>query len=130
MVLRGIPDGGGLEEGAHLGGTALQAAHVGGQAGLERGLVAWCAAARHRLLEIAVEEFVGIVLWRVGGQGEELDLIGMVVQPGSDPVCPMDWQIGPVTAKLCDLAIQGRSAFPASWMQITWPCQGKSGSLL
>ena len=65
MILRGIADGRGLEEGTHLGGTALQATHVGGQAGLERRLVPWRAAARHRLLEIVVEEFVWIVLGRV-----------------------------------------------------------------
>ena len=78
MISRSIADGRGLEESTHLGGTPLQAAHVRGQAGLERNLVPWRAAARHCLLEIAVEEFVWIVLWRVGGQGEELDLIGMV----------------------------------------------------
>ena len=66
MVSRSIADGRGLEEGTHFGGTALQAAHVGGQAGLERSLVPWRATACHRLLEIVVEEFVGIVLGRVG----------------------------------------------------------------
>ena len=61
MILRGISDGRGLEEGTHLGGTALQAAHVGGQTGLERRLVPWRATARHRLLEVIIEEFVRIV---------------------------------------------------------------------
>ena len=65
VVLRGIADGRGLEEGAYLGRTVLQAAHVGGQTGLESRLVPWRAAARHRLLEIVVEEFIRIVLGRV-----------------------------------------------------------------
>jgi hypothetical protein len=39
MVSSRISDGRGLEEGTDLGGTPLQAAHVGGQAGLERRLV-------------------------------------------------------------------------------------------
>src|ERR687890_1680837 len=93
VVSRSIADGRGLEEGTHLGGTALQATHVGGQAGLESGLVPWRATARHRLLEVVVEEFVWIVLGRVGRQVEELDLIGMVLHPGSDPVRPVDWQV-------------------------------------
>jgi hypothetical protein len=50
-----------LEEGANLGGLPLQAAHVGGQTGLEGGLVLWRAAARQRLLEI-IEEFVLLIL--------------------------------------------------------------------
>ena len=61
-MLRGIADGRGLEEGTHLGGTALQAAHVGGQAGLERDHISWRATTGHRLLEIVVEEFVRVVL--------------------------------------------------------------------
>src|SRR4029079_17978285 len=65
VISRGISDGRGLEEGMHLGGTALQAAHVGGQTGLERRLVPRRAAARHRLLEVIIEEFVRIVLGRV-----------------------------------------------------------------
>ena len=65
MVLRGIADGRGLKESAHLGGTALQAAHVGDQTGLEGGFVPWRATARHRLLEVIIEEFVRIVLGRV-----------------------------------------------------------------
>src|ERR1041384_699495 len=93
MISRGISDGRSLEEGTYLGGTLLQAAHVRGQAGLERRLVPWRATARHRLLEIVVEEFVRIVLGRVGRQVEELDLIGMVLHPGGDPVRPMDWQV-------------------------------------
>src|SRR4051812_48601063 len=68
MISRGISDGRGLEEGRHFGGTPLQAAHVGSQTGLERRHVPWRATARHRLLEIVVEEFVGIVLGRVGRQ--------------------------------------------------------------
>src|SRR4029079_8656094 len=64
IISRGISDGRGLEEGTHLGGTALQAAHVGGQTGLERRLVPWRATARHRLLEVIIEEFVRIVLGR------------------------------------------------------------------
>src|SRR3954452_9923433 len=55
--------------------------------------VVWRATARHRLLEVVVEEFVWIVLGRVGRQVEELDLIGMVLHPGSDPVRPVDWQV-------------------------------------
>ena len=66
MVSCSIADGRSLEESAHLGGTVLQAAHVGNQAGLESRLVPWRAATRYRLLEIVVEEFIGIVLGRVG----------------------------------------------------------------
>src|ERR1051325_6500207 len=68
MVLCSIADRRSLEESAHLGGTVLQAAHVGNQAGLESPLVPWRAATRHRLLEIVVEEFIGIALGRVGRQ--------------------------------------------------------------
>src|SRR5215208_1108032 len=93
MISSGISDGRGLEEGTQLGGTLLQAAHVGGQAGFERILVPWGAAARHRLLEVVVEEFVRIVLGRVGRQIDEFDLIGMILYPGGDPVGAMDWQI-------------------------------------
>src|SRR3954451_1447748 len=93
MISSGISDGRGLEEGTHLGGTLLQAAHVGGQAGFERILVPWGAAARHRLLEVVVEEFVGIVLGRVGRQIDEFDQIGMVLYPGGNPARSMYRQI-------------------------------------
>src|ERR1051326_8901327 len=90
----------GLEEGTDLGGTALEATHVGGQAGLESGLVRWRAAARYRLLEVVVEEFVRIVLGRVGRQVEEFDPIGMVLHPGGDPVRPMDRQVDRKSTRL------------------------------
>ena len=93
MISCGISDGRGLEEGTHLGGTALQAAPVGGQTGLERRLVLWRATARHRLLEIVVEAFVWIVLGGIGRQVEEFDLISMVLHPGDDPeLCSMRHQ--------------------------------------
>src|SRR5919199_4372557 len=93
MVSCSIADGRSLEESAHLGGTVLQAAHVGNQAGLESRLVPWCAATRHCLLEIVVEEFVWIVFGRVGRQIAEFDPVGMVVHPGGDPVRSMDRKV-------------------------------------
>jgi hypothetical protein len=71
----------------------LQAAHVGGQTGLESRFVPWRAVTRHRLLEIVVEEFIRIVLGRVGRQIAEFDPVGMVVHPSGDPVGAMDRQI-------------------------------------
>ena len=71
----------------------MQAAHVGGQAGLEGNLVPWRVTARHRLLEIVVEEFVRIVLGGIARQVKEFDPVGMILQPGGDPAGAVDRQI-------------------------------------
>src|SRR5436305_15111758 len=90
----------GLEEGANFGGTALKAAHVRGQTGFESSLVPWRAAARHGLLEVVVEEFVGIVLGRVGRQIEEFDPVGMVLHPGGARWARWTGRLSTITSSL------------------------------
>ena len=80
----GIAHAGSLEQGFDFGGTLLPASHVRGQAGLEAGFVPGRAAARHGLLEIVVQEFVGIAIRCVWRQVEQFDLVLVGLDPGGD----------------------------------------------